>query len=943
MAFTTAEVNTWFQTIDGLPPTTAGIPANLANAYVAELNSVPPTASEPQIQAQLENQTAPPPNNVATDTFYRTSVAQFVLREFQAAWGVVPNTTQFDAWVARIIANPSLESGGGMSQALAGTQQFLNTYGLQPGQLATTGFINQLLVNLGLDPTTHPGAFQNVGQPVATVLQNFVTSQPVIASLNTPIVNFQNALLAGGTFPTGSILAVGPGGNLNLTTGIDTPTAGFSSGHGATATTAGATFVAAPGTNVLGASNTLNAGDDLEATGAALGNSTLNYTAVASANGNPPVAVGVTMNGVSTAVITNLHAAVAGFSGTITGLTTATEGAGSVGNVRFGTAANALNTALTTVNVNAGHDLTAFMTAAALAAAPTATVNVNGGAVGIGAGADLEVVGSTIGYASLTVNSAGPGGTTTNALTLDTNATNTATITVAGAEAINILAGSTALNIDNLHTFTGAGTTPDTGGITAFFANDDGLGHVAVTGGSGVNTFEFGAGPGGVASFNATSAATTSTVDGGTGATNTLIIDATNGAILLPGVGANITHIATIEHNGDQGAPLTADLSQMGSATTFDLIGAYDNTITVSNITSAQTVEFSGTSPGAADLVLEHAAPAAGQVFNLELSQNLPDGPGGTLDLAALTVALPPALPAGSVQTVNLHSMGNADNNEITDVSGVAANITVDGATHLTFGSAGGAYAFNPDIAAGATINSSAATGGAEVWLGDVAPNASGNPVATFTAGSGVNIAHLLGFGGDTINFSATATNTVDFHNVNFTDNEVSNANNQYNEVNGFAAGNSIDINVADMATALNTFPGAHGLTTTQDVAVAAGDAVNPINFATGTIVDGTTTPAGFNFVNITTPIATTPGETAQTAFNTLMGPFATSHIITAGVNNQTLGSFFDTSNGGQAVYFVDTDATNPIETGDPIAVVGLVHMTQAQYNATAASAIHFT
>jgi hypothetical protein len=137
MAFTTAEVNTWFQTIDGLPATTAGIPANLATQYTAEL--VAGTASEAQIQAQLENQTAPPPNNVPTDTFFRTGVAQFVLREFQAAWGQVPNTTQFDAWVARIIANPSLESGG-MSAALAGTPQFLCSPGSSPQPVLSTSF-----------------------------------------------------------------------------------------------------------------------------------------------------------------------------------------------------------------------------------------------------------------------------------------------------------------------------------------------------------------------------------------------------------------------------------------------------------------------------------------------------------------------------------------------------------------------------------------------------------------------------------------------------------------------------------------------------------------------------------------------------------------------------------------------------------------------------------
>ena len=129
-----------------------------------------------------------------------------------------------------------------------------------------------------------------------------------------------------------------PGASLNLTTGVDTPTTGFSGGHGATATQAGAVFLAAPGTNILGASNTLNAGDNLVATGAALGNSTLNYTAVNSPTGNPELAVGVTMAGVNAAVITNLAGVgnLAGFSGTITGLTTATFAAGSTFDVQLG-------------------------------------------------------------------------------------------------------------------------------------------------------------------------------------------------------------------------------------------------------------------------------------------------------------------------------------------------------------------------------------------------------------------------------------------------------------------------------------------------------------------------------------------------------------------------------------------------------------------------------
>jgi hypothetical protein len=216
----------------------------------------------------------------------------------------------------------------------------------------------------------------NVGLPIWQVLQNFAENSTLVSNaLAEPIANFQNLLLAGET-PAGNLLTLPgtPGSSLKLTTGIDTPTQGFS-GHGATATAAGAVFSAPPGANVLGASNTLNAGDDLVATGAALGNSTLNWTAVDSPTGNPADAVGVTMNGVGAAVVTVLTGGGASVSGTITGLTTATLAAGSVGDLALGDFGIGLNTALTTVNINASQDFTAVMTAAALAAAPSATIS----------------------------------------------------------------------------------------------------------------------------------------------------------------------------------------------------------------------------------------------------------------------------------------------------------------------------------------------------------------------------------------------------------------------------------------------------------------------------------------------------------------------------------------------------------------------------------------
>ena len=284
-----------------------------------------------------------------------------------------------------------------------------------------------------------PGALANVGLPVWQVLQNFVTSPPVIASLNGPAANFQNILLAGGT-PTGSILGLPGGGGttLTLTIGVDTPTMGFTTGHGATATIAGSTFVASAGSNPpLGVTNTLHAGDDLEATGAAAGKTTLNYTAVNSlflANG--PLATAVTMNGVNKAnVISETTGATAGFSGNITGLTIVAASTATDSTILLGTIGNGLNTALTDITLNSSQTFVAWMTAAAFGAGTdTATVHLTG----VTATADLDATGTgTTGYGSLTVDSSGSG---PNVLHLNTvnsvfaDLTTTAKITATGAE-----------------------------------------------------------------------------------------------------------------------------------------------------------------------------------------------------------------------------------------------------------------------------------------------------------------------------------------------------------------------------------------------------------------------------------------------------------------------------------------------------------------------------
>ena len=133
-----------------------------------------------------------------------------------------------------------------------------------------------------------------------------------------------------------------------------------------------------PVENVLGPSNTLNAGDSAVALGAAAGTAVLNVTEVASLLGNPALAAGVTLTGIATANILNLSAGVGGFSGNITGLTTANMLAGSNGNVLLGLASSGLNTALANIGIFADSNFTAWVAAAALTGATNAvTVNVN--------------------------------------------------------------------------------------------------------------------------------------------------------------------------------------------------------------------------------------------------------------------------------------------------------------------------------------------------------------------------------------------------------------------------------------------------------------------------------------------------------------------------------------------------------------------------------------
>ena len=365
----------------------------------------------------------------------------------------------------------------------------------------------------------------------------------------------------------------------------------------------------------------------------------------------------------------------------------------------------------------------------------------------------------------------------------------------------------------------------------------------------------------------------------------------------------------------------------MGSATTFNLAGAYDGQlVNVSDITNAMTVEFSGSG---GDLTLAHATPLGGSsVINFEMSAAAatPELTLGELNVATGLVSL------------NIDSTGAATDNDILNVSNVDVNVIVTGATHLTFGSEAAPYNFTGTATSGAVIDASADTGGVDVSLGRVLDPNFPNPTQTFIAGTGTNDAHLLNYEATVIDFSKGGTDTVEFHeprnagdgllsNTPATDGSLE----LYNSVVGWTT--------AKDTIAITNGPSMNNVAFTDTGAtVVAGNATSILDFNTGAIVNASAVHD--NWIKIDTPAVTT-GATALQGFDTAIG----AGMITMGgpASAAYLASFYDTTH-SQAV-FVTVDSTANVINNlvADVSVVGLIHMSAADYGALSASSLHFT
>ena len=647
MAFTPTDVNDWLFTIAGLDPAngnTQPVPQPFLGQYVTELNTpappAPPEATPADIQANLENfpvnPNAPPPH-IISDLFFRTTVADFVLREFQLAWGVVPTsgsaTSQYDAWVARVIDNPANMTGG-MSMALAGTTNFMTTIGaISPDQPASIGMINKLCANAGIP--VGAGAAALVGTPIWQVLQDFATSSVVTNALAAPIANFQNLLLnaaPGAPPPAGNILTLpgSSGSTFTLTPNADVPPAFATS-------TPGAVFNAFPVVSTLGIpNNTLNAGDNLQDT---VGDGTLHFTATATSL-LPPLAVGVTLNGIKTLDYIGTFAApggVGGFQGNVTGLTVVND-TGSTGGLQLGGVGQGLVTPLTDVNITGYGPVggiafgTPAMFAARIsalagtAAAPIA-VNITGpvGATTVNGAAQLaistdgapgSVASPNAAYSEwdVTVNSTaflqlsqdGVGGATELKLISTAAAStvavgsdgvgnwqNLTTIDASADSGTVIVTGASAGFFDNAFA---TGTNPDwLFGSTAGLLDDTGAGNTFK-----LATFDLGAGRNvlDVSSATATELSNLTTTPGGTVAPDNVIIVSDGAATTT--VMSTFANIAGFTELGVVAAAGTIDMANMAASGINEIIyftGAA-GAVTINNAVAGLTVDFHGNNGG---------------------------------------------------------------------------------------------------------------------------------------------------------------------------------------------------------------------------------------------------------------------------------------------------------------------------------------------------------
>ena len=154
---------------------------------------------------------------------YTLNVVNPVIREYQAAFGRVPDQTGLAYWVDEIGANPSALAA--LDTTFANSAEFNARYGANAKTPANVGLVAELYENvLGRQPDAAGLTYWvNSGLNAAQLLQAFAQSAEFINDTASAVTTYEY-LEAAGTPPTaGSLLGLGSAGGqyFTLTTGVD--------------------------------------------------------------------------------------------------------------------------------------------------------------------------------------------------------------------------------------------------------------------------------------------------------------------------------------------------------------------------------------------------------------------------------------------------------------------------------------------------------------------------------------------------------------------------------------------------------------------------------------------------------------------------------------------------------------------------------------------------
>ena len=195
--------------------------------YNAIQYRTPPASELAQFNAQLQAgviTTAQAVSQIAASSYTQTYVDP-VIREYQAAFGRVPDQAGVAYWVNQVAANPSNLTI--LSTIFANSTEFNPTYGANATTPASSTLVTALYTNiLGRVPDAAGLAYwSNSGLDASQLLQAFSQSAEFITDTGPYVVQFQNAEVAGNEPTTGSIYNQAiPGGltTVNITYGAPT-------------------------------------------------------------------------------------------------------------------------------------------------------------------------------------------------------------------------------------------------------------------------------------------------------------------------------------------------------------------------------------------------------------------------------------------------------------------------------------------------------------------------------------------------------------------------------------------------------------------------------------------------------------------------------------------------------------------------------------------------